>query len=168
MSSNWQLTREQPAAYDSQSNGGTEVGVRLIRGLLRTVKLCLESHISKYIPVDHPVVAWMTEHVCLMLNVLVRGEDGITAWQRIRGRAFGQQLLGFGESVLYRYPANGPLHQPDGNTGALGGEGVFLGYNANSHTRRIMSTEGLLAARSISRNGGRANGGAQKRWRVSG
>ena len=36
-----QLTREQPAAYDSQSNGGTEVGVRLNRGLLTIVQLCL-------------------------------------------------------------------------------------------------------------------------------
>ena len=31
-----QLSKEQSAAYDSQSNGGTEVGVGLVRGLLRT------------------------------------------------------------------------------------------------------------------------------------
>ena len=37
-----QMTKEDPATYDSQSNGGTEVGVRLVRGMLRTVKLCLE------------------------------------------------------------------------------------------------------------------------------
>jgi hypothetical protein len=54
-----QLAKEQPAAYDSQSNGGTEVGVRLARGLLRTVKLCLEARIGKYIPVDHAVMPWM-------------------------------------------------------------------------------------------------------------
>ena len=34
-----QLSKEQSAAYVSQSNGGTKVGVRLVRGLLRTVKL---------------------------------------------------------------------------------------------------------------------------------
>ena len=38
-----QLAKEDPAAYDSQSNGGTEIGVRQIRGLFRTVRLCLES-----------------------------------------------------------------------------------------------------------------------------
>ena len=95
-----QLTNEQSAAYDSQSNGGTEVGVRLVRGILRTVKLCLEARIGKYIPVDHAVMPWMVEHVCLLLNVLVRGEDGITPWQRVRGRPFNQQMLGFGESIL--------------------------------------------------------------------
>ncbi len=31
-----QLTKEDPAAYDSQANGGTEVGVQLVKGMLRT------------------------------------------------------------------------------------------------------------------------------------
>ena len=74
-----QLTKEQSAAYDSQSNGGTEVGVMLVRGLLRTVKLCLEARIGKYVPVDHAIMPWMVDHVCLLLNAVVRGADGLTA-----------------------------------------------------------------------------------------
>ena len=31
------VTKEQPAKYESQSNGGTEVGVMLVRGLFRTL-----------------------------------------------------------------------------------------------------------------------------------
>jgi hypothetical protein len=146
-----QLTREQSAAYDSQSNGGTEVGIRLVRGLLRTVKLGMEARIGKYIPVDHAMMPWMVEHVCFLLNVLVRGEDGITPWQRVRGRPFGQRLLGFGESVLYRYPSKGPLHAPDGNIGALGAEGIFLGYSTGSNTFRVFGEQGLVAARSMTR-----------------
>ncbi len=99
-----QLAKEDPARYDSQSSGSTEVGVRLIRGLFRTVKLCLEARLERYIPVDHPIVAWMMEHVCLLLNTTVRGTDGLTVWARVRGRNFNQQLLGFGESIIYRYP----------------------------------------------------------------
>ena len=105
-----QLGKEQSAAYDSQSNGGTEVGVRLVRGLLRTLKLCLEERIGKYIPVDHAVVPWLVDHVCLLLNVVVRGSDGLTSWHRVRGRPFNQQLVGFGESILHRYPGKGPQH----------------------------------------------------------
>ena len=41
------LTKETPAPYGSQSNGGTEVGVMLIRGIFRTLKLCLEGHLQK-------------------------------------------------------------------------------------------------------------------------
>ncbi len=146
-----QLTKEDPAADDSQANGGTEIGVQLVKGMLRTHKLCLESRVDRYIPVGHPIVAWMLEHVTLLLNTLVRGTDGMTAWARVRGRAFGQQLLGFGESLLYRYPSKGPRHAPDGNIGALGHDGVFLGYDRFSNTFMIETDDGLVHARSITR-----------------
>ena len=96
-----QLTQEEPAKYDSQANGGTELGVMLIRGLFRTLKCCLEAGLDKFIPVNHAVIAWLLEHTCLLLNALVRGSDGLTPWARACGRPFGQQLLGFGELVLY-------------------------------------------------------------------
>ncbi len=146
-----QLAKEDPAAYDSQSSGSTEIGVRLIRGLFRTIKLCLEARLERYIPVDHPVVAWMMEHVCLLLNTMVRGTDGLTVWARVRGRSFHQQLLGFGESVLYRYPGKGPKHAPDGNMGALGAEGVFVGYNPISNTFVVITETGKVEARSVTR-----------------
>ena len=60
-----QVTRESPPTHASQANGGTEVGVRIIRGMLRTIKFCLEARIDKHIPVDHPVVSRMLEHVCI-------------------------------------------------------------------------------------------------------
>ena len=33
------ISKEDPAPYDSQGNGGTEVGVMILRGLFRTLKL---------------------------------------------------------------------------------------------------------------------------------
>ena len=155
-----QLTKEDPATYDSKSNGGTEVGVRLIRGLFRTLKLCLESRLDKYIPVDHPLVPWLLEHTALLLNVTVRGTDGLTAWARARGRPFGQQLLGFGESVLYRYPSKGPQSQPDGNMGALGRDGVFLGYDLFANTFIVHNDQGFVASRSVTRRP------EQERWQA--
>jgi hypothetical protein len=121
-----QVSNEDPVAYDSMTNGGTEVGVRLLRGLFRSVKLCLEARIDMDIPVDHPMIAWMMEHAVLLLNALVRGTDGLTAWKRVRGRALGQPLVGLGESVLYKHPTNGPHHDPQGNVGAQGGGGAFV------------------------------------------
>ena len=80
------ISQEHPPAYDSQSNGGVEVGVKLIRGLFRTLKLCNEARIDKFIPVDHPVVAWLLEHTCLILSVRVRGNDALT------GRVYEAEL----------------------------------------------------------------------------
>ena len=70
---------------------------------------------------------------------------------RARGRPFGQQLLGFGEVVLYKLPNKGPMHQPEGNMGPQHREAVFLGHNRSSNTYRLASAEGLIAARSITR-----------------
>ena len=49
------VTSEQSAKYDSQSNGGTEIGIRILRGYFRTHRWCLESRIGKVIPPNHPM-----------------------------------------------------------------------------------------------------------------
>ncbi len=145
------ISNEDPAPYDSQSNGGTEVGVRAIRGLFRTTKLCLEARINKYIPVDHALVPWLLEHVCLLLNARVRGPDGLTSWARSRGRAFNQRLLGFGERVLYKLPGKGPRHDPDGNMGTGWLEAIFLGYKRSSNSYILATKDGITTARSLAR-----------------
>ena len=121
-----QVSAEAPPFYDSQANGGIEVGIRIVKGVLRTVKMCLELRLDKYIPVGYPVVEWLLEHLCLLINSLVRGSDRITAWMRAQGCPFFQRMLGICESVLYRYPTKGLQHIPHGNVSALRGEGVFL------------------------------------------
>ena len=73
------ISTETPPAYDSQANGGVEVGVMLIRGLFRTLKLCLESRIDRSIPADHSVVPWLLQHTCLILTIQSRGVDGLTS-----------------------------------------------------------------------------------------
>ena len=35
------VQEENPVAYDSQANGGVEVGVKIVRRVFRTLKLCL-------------------------------------------------------------------------------------------------------------------------------
>ena len=91
------VQEENPVAYDSQSNGGIEVGIRIIRGLYRTLKLCLEARIGKYLPAAHPISAWLLQHTCVLLNARSVGSDGQTPWQRVKGRMFRQMLLCFGE-----------------------------------------------------------------------
>ena len=99
------VSAEHSQPYDSQSNGGTEVGMRALRSLFRTLKLCLERRVGYAVPVSHPFTAWLMEHTCMVVNTKVRGEDGKTAWARARGRPFGMKEYGFGESVLWKPPA---------------------------------------------------------------
>ena len=155
-----QIATEHPAAYDSQSNGGTEVGVKLVRGLFRTLKLCLESRIDKYVPINHALVPWLLQHTCMLLNARFRGTDGRTPWARVRGRPFNQRLLGFGELVMYKLPGKGPRHQPNGNMGAQWKEAVFVGYHRSSNSYILIDDGSVAHSRSITRRA------AQERWSV--
>ena len=145
------ISAENPPTYDSQSNGGTEVGIQVVRGLFRTLKLCLESRVGKVIPVNHSIIPWLLEHTGLVLNVRPMGSDGQTAWARVRGRAFNQRLLGFGEKIFFKYPGKGPGHDPDGNMGARWSEAVFLGYHRSSNTYIVGNADGVRMVRSIAR-----------------
>ena len=80
----------------------------IIRGFFRSLKLCAEARLDRFITVDHAVVAWMVEHTCHLLNARVRGSDGFTHWERVRGRAFDQRLVGILEKVVYKFPTKSP------------------------------------------------------------
>ena len=67
------ISTEQSAEYESASNGGTECGIRAVRGLFRTVKLCTEKRIGQEVPATHPIAAWLLEHVCLIPNATMVG-----------------------------------------------------------------------------------------------
>ena len=83
-----QVTQEHPPRYDSRSNGSVENGVRLVKGHLRTMKSCLERKIRKKIPEQHPLMSSLVEHIAWLLTVRLRGADGKTAYERVRGRPF--------------------------------------------------------------------------------
>ena len=78
------------------------------------------------------------------------GEDGKTAWKRLRGRDFGQRLIGVVGSVFYKQPPKGPQHDAKGNMSARMYPGVFLGYHHTSNTYRVATAEGnVIKVRSV-------------------
>ena len=146
------MTREESTRYDSRSNGATEAGVRSIRGLFRTIKLDLENSIGVKVPVDHPLMSWLMEHVALLLSAVVRKDDGTTPWFKARGRPFAQPLVAFGESVLYKQPDKGLQHDVEGNSGPRMLDGaVFLGYSRMSNTYHVATDNGVKEVRGIHR-----------------
>ena len=148
-----QITKEDSIAYDSQSNGSTETGIRIIRGLFRSVKLCFEARVARTVPITHAIIPWMLQHVCMLLNVMVKGTDGLSAWARVRGRPFHQQLLNFGESVLFQFPKKGPHSMPDGNMGSKGSDGIFVGHRLLKNAYVIIGNDGkqVFETRSLTR-----------------
>jgi hypothetical protein len=146
------ISFENSAEHDSQSNGGTECGIRAVRGVFRTVKLCLEERLGRKVPSTHPLMTWLVEYSALLLNAKQVGEDGKTSWSRLRGRDFGQKLIGFGEAVLYKQPPKGPQHDVHGNMGPRMFPGRFLGYSCFSNTYLVETEDhDVVKVRSILR-----------------
>ena len=63
-----QVMEESPPPYDSQANDGIEIGVKLVRGIVRTLKSCIEERVQMGIPADHPMIAWVVQHAALLLT----------------------------------------------------------------------------------------------------
>jgi len=146
-----QASPEMPQTYDSQSNGGTEVGVRNIRKDFRCLRMDLEERLGRSIPVNHPILAWLLRHVAFLQCILVKGDDGLTPWTRVKGRPFALRLTGFAERVFWKLPGKGPGHQPDGNMAPTWGEGVFLGYSSVMNSYLVATKDGVKTTRAMMR-----------------
>jgi hypothetical protein len=101
---------EHSAKYDSQSNGQAENAIRNVRGIFRTMRLCLEARIGKVIELDHPVLSWMLEHAAFVYTAIHKGQEGKTAWEKARGRPFAMHVVGFCEQAVFKLPSKGPRH----------------------------------------------------------
>ena len=71
-------------------------------------------------------MAWFAAHVVFLRTTQVIGGDGLTAWQRIRGRPISQKLHLFGEVVRYKCRSQ---EGGFGGTGPRFGQGIWLRFD---------------------------------------
>ncbi len=145
------IQEEHPPAFDHASNGLAENAVKAIEGLMRTLKMDLENRMGYTVPNEHPLMHWLVEHVAWALTTRLRGQDGLSAYQRSRGKTYGKRLVRFGEKVLYKLPADGP-RAPADKLQPRWKYGYVLGYSRSSNEYRLITDEGKYAmARSVQR-----------------
>ena len=96
------VTVEGSVPYDPQSNGAAESAVKRVKGSVRALQLGLENDLRSRVPIGHPVMTWLVRHAAMTRTMHVIGEDGKTAWQRVRGASCKLNLVHFGEVVLYK------------------------------------------------------------------
>ena len=108
-----------------------EAGVKTLEGIVRTLKLALEKRIGQQVEVSQPIFAWLVEHSADIASKFVRGDDGITAYRRLKGKDSRGEMLEFGSRVSHRIPGKtqGGLMTPRWL------EGVWLGkrYISDEH-----------------------------------
>ena len=147
-----QVMQEHSARYDSQSNGDIEVGVRDLKGILTANKLCLEERLGRRVPSDHMIMAWLVEHAAWIITTRRRGEDGLSAYQRVRGRDYLKREVGFGEMVMRKLPRKGPEVSADLQGGWQ--DGVVLGYSTTSHEYWVFANNQVVLCRDVKRRPG--------------
>ena len=144
-----QVLEEHPPEYDPQANGAAEVGVRLLKNHLRTLRCNLENEIGHRVPVRHPLVAWMASHAAALITWCAKGHDGRTAYQRVRGKEFRTRLLAFGEACRFKNRSQEPMR------GIVDGrrfhEGIFVGIDRRTGQYMLHDGNDIKMARTILR-----------------
>ena len=92
---------ENAPVGESEANGIAEKAVQEFEGMMRTNKSALEEKIGVRIKTKDYVTQWMVEHASTIMNRCKVGVDGMTPFERIRGKPNKKKFCGFGEVVLY-------------------------------------------------------------------
>ena len=99
---NGETVVEHSPVASSQSNGFIERAIQDLQGQVRTVKAATERMIGEKIPKGHCLMWWLVEWCCTVLNRCAKGEDGRTAFQRVKGRQSHRHVCKFGEQVMWK------------------------------------------------------------------
>ena len=139
---------EHPPPYDSQANGKVESGVKSVRGMARTLQVAFEDKLNSKIPATHAVMHWLVSHAADVLTWRIRGLDGLTAYQRARGKPFVYKLIGFAEQCNFKTNSKAPLGDSD-----RWNLGIYIGRDKldGQHILFDPKTSNVCRARTIMR-----------------
>jgi len=130
---------EEAPRGEHQANGEVERAVGEIAGMVRTLKVELEKRIGEKIATMRPIVKWMVEYSGAMVTRFRIGEDGKTAYERLKGRKFKKELVEFGESVMYEvYETKAKKDKSEDRFRV----GTYVGFKTNSHEYWVATEAG--------------------------
>ena len=102
--------------------------------------MALERHLESKLSVSHPATTWMVEHAADLLNKFAVGEDGRTAYERVKGKKYRGEMIEFGRKVMYKIPC-----KPEGgNMSERWVVGVWLGKRVSSDEHVVGLEDGSV------------------------
>ena len=140
------IVEESPVGSKG-SNGVAERAVQEVEGQVRVMKLALESRIGRAIDAESCVVTFLAEYAAYLINRLLVGKDGKTAYERNKGKSASVLGLEFGEKVLYRKKAKTKMDKINSRWAY----GIFVGVRPRSGELWVATPEGVKKVRSVRR-----------------
>ena len=89
--------------HDHQCNGGVEKAVRDVKDQVRVMMCALTRRIGP-VSTSWPIFDWLVMWAADLITGAQVGQDGMTAYRRMRGRSWDPRLAEFAEQVMARRP----------------------------------------------------------------
>ena len=119
---------QEPPVGESQSNGAAENAVKQVQKHVRIIRDGLEARYKGKVEGTHPAMTWLVRHAAGVKSRLQKGEDGRTAFERLRGKGFKGKWVEFGECVWYLKPKSAGKYKAESRWG----QGIWLDFRDES------------------------------------
>ena len=136
-----EILGEESAVHDSRSNAEAERAIQSVQGQVRTIKDALEVRMGESLSPESNLVPWLVKHAADTVSRYHKGQDGLTAHRRLRGRDFRVDVCEFGEAVWYMRPGSIGKDKFDSKWEEGMWIGVIDGNGAVSYTHLTLPTK---------------------------
>ena len=150
------VVQESSAKGESASNGAVEVAGRTVREFVRVLKEQVEHLSGVQLECAGNLTQWMVRWAAMLCSRYLVGQDGLTAYERRRGRRCRMPVVIFGEKVWFKEIRAGKERKDKFQSEWL--EGIWLGHSRSANEHIIGAQEGVVRAYAIKRQD------ADSRW----
>ena len=128
----------------SQSNGFIEGAVRIIKGMVRTLRYSVEELHGVRVGTSRQILPWLVRYAGAIHSRAQRDENGRTAYELWKGKPYRRQLARFSENILYL-----PSGKLQSRLHDRWMEGLYYGLQDASDEILVGTQEGVMKARSF-------------------
>ena len=140
---------EDPPRGESQSNGVVEEAGKTTREFVRVLKEQVEHSANIKLECAEVLTEWMVRWAAMLCSRYLRGKDGLTAYERRRGRPCHVPVVGFGEKVWYKELRVGKERRDKFESEWR--EGIWLGHSRESNEAIVGTKVGAVRAYAVKR-----------------
>ena len=137
---------EDPPRGESQSNGTVEEAGKTVREFVRVLREHVQDKAEVELGASDVIVLWMVRCAAMMVSRLLVGKDGLTAYERRRGRKCRIPVV---EKVWYKEIRPGKVRANELESEWR--EGLWLGHSRRSNEAIIGTREGVVRAYAVKR-----------------
>ena len=140
---------ESPPRGESASNGTAEEAGKTVREFVRVLKEQVEHRANIKLDCAEVLTVWMVRWAAMLCSRHLVGKDGLTAYERRKGKRCQIPLVPFGEKVWYKELRASKERKEKFESEWR--EGVWLGHSRESNEAVIGTKDGAVRAYAIKR-----------------